>query len=122
MNTTPSGTRVVLARGELDHAAARRDPHHVAGLDAELRDRAARELRDRRRLERIEHGGAPRHRAGVPMLELAAGGEDERDTRRPALSSGGVSFAATSLPKPPGRGKPWSNTTSRPGLSGASVG
>jgi hypothetical protein len=37
-------------------------------------------------------------------------------------SSGGWSFAATSLPKPPGRGKPLSNTTSRPGWSGASDG
>src|SRR6185312_1413415 len=38
------------------------------------------------------------------------------------VSFGGWSFAATSLPKPPGRGKPLSNTTSWPGLSIASAG
>ena len=37
-------------------------------------------------------------------------------------SSGGWSLVATSLAKPPGRGKPLSNTTSRPGMSGPSVG
>ena len=48
------------------------------GADAELGDGAARHRGDRRRLERVEHRGAARHGAGVPMFELAAGGEDER--------------------------------------------
>src|SRR5437773_3681465 len=34
--------------------------------------------RDRIGLERIEHAGAPRHAAGVPMLELAPGDEHHR--------------------------------------------
>ncbi len=42
MNTTPSGMRVVLARVQFDRAAARGDADHVARLDAELGDGAAR--------------------------------------------------------------------------------
>ena len=30
------------------------------------------------RLDRVEHGSAARHRAGMPMLELAPGDEHER--------------------------------------------
>ncbi len=73
--------RVVLAREQLDRAAARRHAHRIARLNAELLDRAARKLSDRRRLQRVEHSGSTRHRAGVPMLELAAGRKDERILR-----------------------------------------
>ena len=38
------------------------------------------------------------------------------------ISSGAWNFVATSLAMPLGRGKPWSNTTSRPGTSGPSTG
>src|SRR5215469_7672510 len=64
------GNGVVLARNELDGAAPGRHAHHVAGLDAELDNRAAGKVGDGARLQRVERGGAPRHRAGVPVLEL----------------------------------------------------
>src|SRR5207249_2427663 len=38
------GNGIVLPDGELDRAAPRRDPHHVARLDAEPRDGAARNI------------------------------------------------------------------------------
>jgi len=55
-----------------------------------------REARDCRGLERIEHGRAARHRAGVPVLELAAGGEDER-ILGVGLSSGAVYLVGNQL-------------------------
>ena len=36
------------------------------------------ERRDRLRLDRVEHLGAPRHAAGVPVLELPPGDQHER--------------------------------------------
>src|SRR6266567_7837461 len=63
---------VVLARVKLDRAAPRGDADAVARRDAELGDLAAREIRHRARLERVERRGAARHRPGVPMLELPA--------------------------------------------------
>src|SRR5439155_26699220 len=72
------GHAVVLASGELDHAATRGNADHVAGRDAELCDRGTRHVGDGARLERVERRRAPRHGASVPMLELAAGGEYER--------------------------------------------
>src|SRR5436190_7108807 len=46
-------------------------------MDTEPREVAAREARHRTGLERIKGGGAPGHRAGVPVLELSAGSEHE---------------------------------------------
>src|SRR6266536_5727547 len=72
---------VVLARVKLDRAAPRGDADAVARGNSELCDLAARKVRDWARLERIEHRGAARHRAGVPMLELPAGREHQRILR-----------------------------------------
>ena len=117
------GHGVVLARG-FSSTVPRRVATRIMspGLMPSLRDGAARDVRHRRRLDRIEHRRAPRHRAGVPMFELAAGGEHERIIVHPAPRRAACIFAATSLAQPPGRGKPLSNTMSWPGLSGASAG
>src|SRR5258708_14623283 len=75
------GHPIVLARGEFDRAAARRDTYEVARLDAELCDLMARKGCDGSWFQRVERGRAPGHRAGMPMLELPAGGEHEREFR-----------------------------------------
>ena len=115
------GDRVVLARRELDGAAAGRDPHEVAGRIPSRAIVAARQRGDRAGLERVEHGGAPRHRAGVPMLELPAGGEHHREFGVGHLV-GRRQLRRHELGEAAGRGKPSPNTTSWPGLSGASDG
>ena len=78
MNTTPSG--MASSWREASSTSPRRvvTRSMSPGLMPELLQRAARHRSDRARLQRVEHRGAPRHGAGVPMLELAAGGEDER--------------------------------------------
>src|SRR5205085_1492545 len=74
MNTTPSGT------ASSSRAESSTTPRRVAtrtGSPGSMPSWCS-VARDRSRLERIEHARAARHRAGVPMLELPAGGEDER--------------------------------------------
>ena len=99
--------RVVLPRVQFDRAAPRRDAHHVAGLDAELGDGAARQRR------RSAPGSsasstrrAARHRAGVPMLELAAGGEDERIFVRPASRPAAAASPRRACRSRPAAGSP----------------
>ena len=81
-----------------------------------------REARHRLGLDLVEHAGAPGHRAGVPVFELAAGGQHHRvvgvgllggrdDRRRHQLGRGRSAV-----------GKPSPKTISLPGLSSASHG
>ena len=78
MNTTPSGTasswRAASSTVPRRVVTRTMSPGSMPSLAIVPRESCA----TRGRLERIEHRGAPRHRAGVPVLELAAGGEDER--------------------------------------------
>src|SRR5204862_6021046 len=69
----PRRDRAVAARLQFDRAAPRRDADARAGPDAEPPQFGRREARDRLRLDLVQDAGAPRHRAGVPVFELAAG-------------------------------------------------
>jgi hypothetical protein len=55
------------------------------------------------RLDRIEHTGAARHRAGVPVLELAAGDQHHRILAS-GRSSGGMMSAGTNFARPSASG------------------
>ena len=81
MNTTPSGIASSW------RATSSMVPRRVVtrtmspGATPSCCQLIARQRRHRAGLDLVEHGGAPGHRAGVPMLELAAGGENERELR-----------------------------------------
>jgi len=67
----PVGYPVVLSRRELDGGRAGSTPARVAGGKPEACDLAGRETCDRSGLQRIEHAGAPSHRAGCANARAA---------------------------------------------------
>ena len=100
MKTRPGGTS--LSARALSSIAPRRvvtRTRSPAAMPSRRRS-AGREAGDRLGLELVEHARAPGHRAGVPVLELPAGGQDHRvfvvghlgrrhDRRRDQLAAAG---------------------------------
>ena len=69
---------VVGTRVERNDAATRFDADDVAGFGAERSEIERMHGCNRHRLDRVEDGRTARDRAGMPVLELAAGDEHER--------------------------------------------
>src|SRR5947207_1437921 len=74
----PARHAVIRARVERDAAAPRGDGEDVARRHARVLQIEWMDRSDRLRLERIERRRATRHRAGVPVLELAPGDQHLR--------------------------------------------
>ena len=105
MNTAPRGVpSSARARSEM---LPRRDATVIiaVGRDAERREIERMQRRHRVRLDRVEHFGAARHAARVPVLELPPGDQHERilgcQVARPRESP----LAGTNRPLPDRRRK-----------------
>jgi hypothetical protein len=76
-NTAPRG--VPSSARAYSVTLPRRDQrHHVARRDALRRQVQRMHQRHRIGFDRVQHAGAPRHAAGMPVLELAAGDQHHR--------------------------------------------
>ena len=116
MKTEPGGVRVaeprtvsaISPRRELhaDPVARRRRPRRSAVVGVDLDEGLG--------LERVERLRAARHHAGVPVLEHAAGDEDERVLGVGQLVGAGVLGRRRTAPRPSAVGKPSPNITTVP--------
>ena len=96
-------------------------PRPVARLQAEPAQLVAVHRHGRLGLDGVEHVGAAGHRAGVPVLELPAGDQDERVLANRAARPPGMSRPAPGGPCRSAVGKRSMNTTGCPGSSSSSA-